>query len=224
MSRSNPRVHDVGDERGYMEHCLPGASNSGFALSVTNLILVQLFELLTGGDYLFDPAPAPRGAGGKPKYTKDDDHMAQILELLGDLPDHVRESGRWSGEFFSPQGKLLHIPNLRPWPLPAVLHDKYLFPQPDADAMADFLLPMLQLDPDQRMTAGELVSHEWLGDVPDIERTFDLSVNEADAMKPVDDSPGDATTASGGEEDAVVAHTSLAFEGEEETPHTPRPS
>ncbi|KAJ7843094.1 kinase-like domain-containing protein [Mycena olivaceomarginata] len=167
-------------------------------------IACLLFELLTGGDYLFDPAPAPRGAGGKPKYTKDDDHMAQILELLGDLPDHVRN-------FFSPQGKLLHIPNLRPWPLPAVLHDKYLFPQPDADAMADFLLPMLQLDPDQRMTAGELVSHEWLGDVPDIERTFDLS-------------SGDATTSSGGEEDAVVAHTSLAFEGEEETPHTPRPS
>ncbi|KAJ7182861.1 kinase-like protein [Mycena crocata] len=147
-----------------------------------------LFELITGGDYLFDPAPAPKGANGKPRYTKDDDHMAQIIELLGELPEHVRKAGRWSGEFFDLSGKLLHIQNLRPWPLPSVLHDKYLFPQPDADSMADFLLPMLQLDPDGRKTAGELVLHEWLGDVPDIEREFE-SGNQVDAMKPVDDTP-----------------------------------
>ncbi|KAJ6551167.1 kinase-like domain-containing protein [Mycena capillaripes] len=191
-------------------------------------IACLLFELLTGGDYLFDPAPAPKGAGGKPKYTKDDDHMAQIIELLGELPDHILKSGRWTGEFFDTRGKLLHIQNLRPWPLSSVLHDKYLFPQPDASAISDFLLPMLQLDPDGRMSAGELVMHEWLADVPDIERTFD-SGHEADAMKPVDDSPGEipveppATTSGGGKETAVADHTSLAFEGED-VPPTPRPS
>ncbi|KAF8201365.1 kinase-like domain-containing protein [Mycena galopus ATCC 62051] len=189
-------------------------------------IACLLFELITGGDYLFDPAQAPRGAGGKPKYTKDDDHMAQILELLGDLPDHVRRSGRWSGEFFDPNGKLLHIPNLRPWPLPAVLHDKYLFPPPEAEAMSEFLLPMLRLDPDARMSAGQLVQHAWLSDVPDLERTFGSAVDEADAMKPVEGTPSEVpaptSTSSGGEsENAIAAHTSLVFD--EETPPTPRP-
>ncbi|KAJ6498528.1 kinase-like protein [Mycena vitilis] len=191
-------------------------------------IACLLFELLTGGDYLFDPAPAPKGAGGKPKYTKDDDHMAQIIELLGELPEHVRRAGRWSGEFFGANGKLLHIQNLRPWPLPSVLHDKYLFPRPEADGIAAFLLPMLQLDPTGRMSAGQLVQHAWLGDVPDLERpgVFDNG-HEADAMKPVDDgsptTPGGASGQEGSEENVVVAdHTSLVFEGEE-GPTTPRP-
>ncbi|KAJ6482531.1 kinase-like domain-containing protein [Mycena sanguinolenta] len=199
-----------------------GSTSWGTSADVWSIACV-LFELLTGGDYLFDPAPAPRGAGGKPKYTKDDDHMAQIIELLGELPDHVRKSGRWSGEFFDPKGKLLHIPNLRPWPLSAVLHDKYLFPQPEADAISDFLLPMLQLDPDKRTSAGELIQHEWLADVPDLERAFE-SWDEADAMKPVEAVPGEGPAASsrgGDDEGRVAAHTSLAFD--EET-HTPRPS
>ncbi|KAF7369224.1 hypothetical protein MVEN_00250100 [Mycena venus] len=205
-----------------------GSTTWGTSADIWSIACV-LFELLTGGDYLFDPAPAPRGAGGKPKYTKDDDHIAQIIELLGELPEHVRKSGRWSGEFFDSTGKLIHIQNLRPWPLSAVLHDKYLFPQPEADAISDFLLPMLVLDPDKRMSAGELVVHEWLSDVPDIERTIERG-SEADAMKPVDDSPGElpaaqhpVATSSGDNENAVAAHTSLNFDGDE-APPTPRPS
>ncbi|KAJ7040965.1 kinase-like domain-containing protein [Mycena alexandri] len=180
-----------------------------------------LFELMSGGDYLFDPAPAPKGAGGKPRYTKDDDHMAQIIELLGDLPAHVLKAGRWSGEFFDSEGKLRHIQNLRPWPLQSVLHDKYLFPQPDADAIADFLLPMLDLNPEGRRDAGELVLHDWLSDVPDIERTFD-SGHEADAMKPVDDSAGEIPDQPPDANALSVHHTALVFEGDD-APTTPRP-
>lgn len=57
----------------------------------------QFFELLTG-DYLFDPQP---GA----KYDKDDDHMAQILELLGDMPRSLALSGKYSHEMFSRRGE-----------------------------------------------------------------------------------------------------------------------
>ncbi|KAJ6598205.1 kinase-like domain-containing protein [Mycena vulgaris] len=192
-----------------------GSTTWGTSADIWSVACV-LFELITGGDYLFDPAPAPKGAGGKPRYTKDDDHMAQIIELLGPLPEDVRKSGRWSGEFFDAGGKLRHIQNLRPWPLPSVLHDKYLFPPPEAQGIADFLLPMLDLDPQGRMSAGGLVLHEWLGDVPDIERDFEGG-HEADAMKPVEDSPGEIPPAN-----PSTGQMSPLSEGD--GPTTPRPS
>jgi hypothetical protein len=57
----------------------------------------QVFELLTGGDYLFDPASGSR-------YSKDDDHIAQIIELMGDFPKSLAFSGKYSPDFFSRKG------------------------------------------------------------------------------------------------------------------------
>jgi len=52
---------------------------------------------LTGGDYLFDPASGSR-------YSKDDDHIAQIIELMGEFPRSVAFAGKYSGEFFNRKG------------------------------------------------------------------------------------------------------------------------
>ncbi|CAE6420269.1 unnamed protein product [Rhizoctonia solani] len=57
-----------------------------------------IFELLTGGDYLFDPQSGT-------KYSKDDDHIAQIIELLGEFPKSIAFSGKYSAEFFNRKGK-----------------------------------------------------------------------------------------------------------------------
>lgn len=43
-----------------------------------------------------------------------------------------------------------------------MLHDKYLFPKVDADALSAFLAPMLRLHPDKRAKASDLVHHNWL--------------------------------------------------------------
>ena len=59
----------------------------------------QTFELLTGGDYLFDPASGSR-------YSKDDDHIAQIIELMGDFPKSLAFSGKYSPDFFNRKGTL----------------------------------------------------------------------------------------------------------------------
>ncbi|EGN96354.1 hypothetical protein SERLA73DRAFT_112633 [Serpula lacrymans var. lacrymans S7.3] len=114
-----------------------------------------IFELITGGDYLFDPASGSR-------YSKDDDHMAQVIELMGEIPKSVAFGGKYSSEFFNRKGELRHITKLRFWPLDAVLHDKYLFPQSEASAIGSFLIPMLRLHPEKRAKAGDLVGHEWL--------------------------------------------------------------
>jgi hypothetical protein len=62
------------------------------------IFLPQIFELLTGGDYLFDPQPGNR-------YSKDDDHIAQIIELVGEFPKSVAFSGKYSSEFFNRKGE-----------------------------------------------------------------------------------------------------------------------
>lgn len=59
-------------------------------------------------------------------------------------------------------GELRHINKLRYWPLDAVLHDKYLFPKEEADAIAAFLTPMLRLHADKRAKASDLIHHNWL--------------------------------------------------------------
>ncbi|KAG8897008.1 serine/threonine protein kinase, CMGC group [Tulasnella sp. 403] len=117
-----------------------------------------IFELLTGGDYLFDPQ-----AGSK--YSKDDDHIAQIMELMGEMPKTIAFSGKYSAEFFNRKGELRHIHKLRYWPLEAVLHDKYLLPRPEAGVIASFLNPMLDLHPDRRAKAADMIGHEWLSGV-----------------------------------------------------------
>lgn len=114
----------------------------------------MFFELLTG-DYLFDPA-----AGAK--YNKDDDHIAQIIELLGDFPKTVAFSGKYSTEIFNRKGEPRHIHKLRYWPLVNVLQEKYLLTQEHSEELSSFLLPMLRLNPAERASAREALSHPWL--------------------------------------------------------------
>jgi serine/threonine-protein kinase SRPK3 len=51
-------------------------------------------------DYLFAPKHKPGD------YSKDDDHMAQIIELLGDLPDHRKHGGNYSKQIFRSNGTI----------------------------------------------------------------------------------------------------------------------
>lgn len=57
-----------------------------------------VFELLTA-EYLFDP----HGQGEL--FSKDDDHMAQIIELMGDFPLEAKMGGRYSRELFDHAGQ-----------------------------------------------------------------------------------------------------------------------
>ncbi|OSS54757.1 hypothetical protein B5807_00754 [Epicoccum nigrum] len=125
------------------------------------------FELITG-DYLFDPQSGT-------KYGKDDDHIAQIIELLGTFPKSLCLSGKWSQEIFNRKGELRNIHRLRHWALPDVLHEKYHFPKEESKEIASFLLPMLELLPVDRANAGGMASHEWLRDTKGMEKV-DLGI------------------------------------------------
>lgn len=112
------------------------------------------FELATG-DYLFEPHSGT-------DYTRDEDHLAHIIELLGKIPRHIAHSGKYSKEFFDKKGDLKHITKLRPWGMFEVLTEKYEWPEEEARAFSDFLNPMLAFDTSERATAGECLKHPWL--------------------------------------------------------------
>lgn len=112
------------------------------------------FELATG-DYLFEPHSGE-------DYSRDEDHLAHIIELLGVIPRNIAFSGRYSREFFNRRGDLRHISNLKPWGLYEVLTEKYDWSPSEARAFADFLLPMLAYDPAARARASDCLRHPWL--------------------------------------------------------------
>lgn len=143
-----------------------------------SLPYMQVFELLTA-EYLFDP----QGQGEL--FTKDDDHMAQIIELLGDFPMEVKMGGKYSRELFdhtgtdtntsmscrdglrltitsSFLGALRYIRTLKPWPLKRVMMEKYSYTEAESVDLCSFLEPMLAVDMRQRKRARDVVDHPWL--------------------------------------------------------------
>lgn len=62
----------------------------------------------------------------------------------------------------SPLGELRHISSLKPWGLFEVLLEKYEWPLDRAAEFSDFLLTMLELQPERRATAAQCLQHPWL--------------------------------------------------------------
>ncbi|XP_075767086.1 SRSF protein kinase 2 isoform X10 [Pelodiscus sinensis] len=143
------------------------------------------FELATG-DYLFEPHSGedysrdedhiahiiellgniPRHFALSGKYSREffnrRDHIALIIELLGKIPRKYAMLGKYSKEFFTKKGELRHITKLKPWSLFDVLVEKYGWPHEDAAQFTDFLIPMLEMVPEKRASAGECLRHPWL--------------------------------------------------------------
>ncbi|XP_028853694.1 SRSF protein kinase 2-like [Denticeps clupeoides] len=112
------------------------------------------FELATG-DYLFEPHAGEN-------YSREEDHIAHIIELLGPIPLEFAWSGRLSRKYFNRKGNLRHISKLRPWGLFEVLQDKYGWPTEQAAQFSEFLQSMLELNPEDRATAAQCLHHRWI--------------------------------------------------------------
>lgn len=108
-----------------------------------------IFEMITG-DFLFEPRKGNN-------YDKDDDHLAQMMELLGRMPKNLALSGKNSRKFFDSKGHLRRISGLNFWPLKKVLVEKYRIKEEEAVALADFLIPMLTWNHETRASAQEML-------------------------------------------------------------------
>jgi serine/threonine protein kinase len=131
-----------------------------------------IFEMVTG-EFLFEPRKGNN-------YDKDDDHLAQMMELLGRMPRNLALSGKNSRKFFNAGGHLKRIKGLNYWPLKSVLNEKYYIKEDEAAALADFLLPMLRWNHEERASAEEMLRHPWL-DTPGAS-DFKLTTRQIESM------------------------------------------
>jgi len=131
----------------------------------------MLFELATG-DFLFEPRKGDT-------FSKNDDHLAQIIEAVGKMPKNFALSGTDSYKYFDKKGKLRRIKNLIYFPIKDILVKKYNFKEKEAQAFSDFLMPMLEYYPDKRASARDLLRHPWLNMPAD----FDYKISEIEIEK-----------------------------------------
>ena len=117
----------------------------------------MIFELVTG-EYLFDPKK------GK-AFTKNDDHLALISELIGPCTDKdfLYDNPKAWKFFHKKHGLALkNIKKLQIWPIYKVLIEKYRLKECEAKPLSEFLNKMLKWNPKDRSSARDLLNDRWL--------------------------------------------------------------
>ena len=149
-----------------------------------------LFEAATG-EVLFNPRSGST-------WTRDDDHLAMFLELLGPMPKRLTAVGKFAKKFFNRAGELRSIRNLKYWDLQSILISKYDYDKRVAAPFTEFLLPMLAFEPLRRPTAGELLRAQWLQstddgvDVPPLATSVQAATGPCAASAVADAQAGEA--------------------------------
>lgn len=86
-----------------------------------------------------------------------------MMELLQAVPPETAIAGDTAHHFFTSDGQLRGNRQPRQTvPLDIVLQQKYKLPQEEAEALCDFLLPMLSFDSHSRASAAQMLDHPWL--------------------------------------------------------------
>ena len=115
----------------------------------------MLFEMLTG-DFLFDPKK-------QENIPKSEDQLALMMELLNTFPKNYTLVGTNTRKYINQHGLLKHFdPKLRFMTLKNILIRNHSVKVEEAQALADFLMPMLEIYPEKRASAFEMLQHPWL--------------------------------------------------------------
>ena len=113
-----------------------------------------IYELITG-DFLFNPISGEN-------FSKNDSHLAKFMEVCGKMPKNFVERGEFSKKYFDKNGKLKRIDNINYINLKNNLVQNHHLKENEAQALCNFLKPMLEYYPEKRISARELLRHPWL--------------------------------------------------------------
>lgn len=114
----------------------------------------MLFEMLTG-EFLFDPKKDDN-------FRKSEDHLALMMELLNKFPKNYSSIGTNSKKYVNEEGNLNKIKNLNFMNLKDLMMKYHGIKESEAQALSDFLMPILEIYPQKRATADEMLNHYWL--------------------------------------------------------------
>lgn len=114
----------------------------------------MLFEMLTG-EFLFDPKK-------NENWSKSSDHLYLMMRTLNKFPKTFSTVGTRSKKYFEANGefKKLAFDDFRS--MEEILIVKYNVQPNEAKAIQSFLLPMLEVHPEKRISAFEALRHPWL--------------------------------------------------------------
>ena len=130
-----------------------------------------VFELITG-DFLFNPISSE-------DFCKNDSHLCKFMEICGKMPKNFVERGIYWKKYFDKDGKLKRIKDVRHFSLKNILVQKYHIKENEAQALVDFLMPMLEYYPEKRISARELLRHPWFN----IPTEDDGKLNDTEILK-----------------------------------------
>jgi serine/threonine-protein kinase SRPK3 len=114
----------------------------------------MLFEMLTG-EFLFDPKKDEN-------FRKSEDHLALMMELLNKFPKNYATIGTNSKKYLNEEGNLNKIKNLNFMNLKDLMMKYHGIKESEAQALSDFLMPILEIYPQKRATAEQMLNHYWL--------------------------------------------------------------
>ena len=118
----------------------------------------MLFEMLTG-EFLFDPRK-------NQIFSKSTDHLRLMMEMLNRFPKEYSTVGTQSKKFVDAHGNFKKVAEINFKAMKDVLVKKYnTFPE-QAERFQSFLLPMLDIYPEKRISAFEALKHDWLNIKP----------------------------------------------------------
>ena len=130
-----------------------------------------VYELITG-DFLFNPITGE-------DFCKNDSHLSKFMEICGKMPKNFVERGLFWKKYFDKNGKLKRIKDIRHLSLKNILIQKHHIKENEAQALVDFLMPMLEYYPEKRISARELLRHPWLN----IPTNDDGKLNDFEVLK-----------------------------------------
>ena len=144
---------------------------------MTRFPLAQVFEMLVGR-WLFHPAD------GGLDFSLEDDHLAKMMECTGErFREAMLERAERRGEYFdedgnsmlwlagvtsaytSCAGNLLRVDELFVTPVEEALANYKILPPEQIEPAAQFIRKCIRLNPEDRPSAQDLLSDDWLRDI-----------------------------------------------------------
>lgn len=148
------RTKDEVQDRWYRAPEVVLDHNYGFACDIWSLGCT-VYELLTGFP-LFEPEIEP--------LTKDIHHVYLMEKMLGSIPLQMKKKSKRCKFLFDVR-RGFHVKNIKPFqqvPLKERLMKQFLFTEPEASEINNFIMACLMYDPTKRATAKQLMDHPWL--------------------------------------------------------------